>query len=85
MALARYGVREQTQTRSLVELHAEQVRIVGYAVIETALSPSDLERLRESLDEIIRRQETEAGGREALARIGEADTVRAPLACSRHC
>jgi ectoine hydroxylase-related dioxygenase (phytanoyl-CoA dioxygenase family) len=80
MSIARYGVREQAQTRSLAELHAEQVRIVGYAVVETGLPSGDLERLRDSLDALIGRHEAEAGGREALARIGEADTVRAPLA-----
>jgi ectoine hydroxylase-related dioxygenase (phytanoyl-CoA dioxygenase family) len=80
MPIARYGVREQTQTRSLAELCAEQVRIVGYTVVESVIPPRDLHPLRGSLDAMIGRHEAEAGGREALARIGEADTVRAPLA-----
>jgi ectoine hydroxylase-related dioxygenase (phytanoyl-CoA dioxygenase family) len=79
VSIARYGVREQTQTHSLAESHAEQVRIVGYAVVETALPSEDLKRLRDSLDAMIGRDEADAGGRETLARLGEADTVRAPL------
>ena len=76
----RYGVREQTQTNSPAELHAEQVRVLGYTVVESHWSPEQLENWRRSLDELNMRQEAAAGGREELARIGEADTVRAPLA-----
>jgi ectoine hydroxylase-related dioxygenase (phytanoyl-CoA dioxygenase family) len=64
----------------VAELHAEQVRVTGYAVVEGTRTSDELECLRIALDELLKCQESAAGGRERLAHIGEADVVRAPLA-----
>jgi ectoine hydroxylase-related dioxygenase (phytanoyl-CoA dioxygenase family) len=74
-----YGVREQSQAGSSAEEHAALLTLVGYTVVESGYDAAQLQRMREALDAELARQEAEEGGAEQLARMGEADTVRAVL------
>jgi hypothetical protein len=79
MALNHYGIREQTETKMDLDVHVEEIRILGSTVVDRCFPEKRLVEWRQSLDDLLERQTAEAGGREALARLGEADTVRAPL------
>jgi ectoine hydroxylase-related dioxygenase (phytanoyl-CoA dioxygenase family) len=79
MALNRYGIREQTQAKTDLEVHVEEIRILGCTVLPPCFSEEQLQDWRQHLDNLLEQQTTEAGGREVLSRIGEADLVRAPL------
>lgn len=75
-----YGVKLRSAAVDDLDTHAEEVRLVGYTVLDSRLSAAELSAYRERVDDIIRRQVEEAGGAEALARIGDANTGRALLA-----
>lgn len=75
-----YGVNLHSAVVDDLDSHAEDVRLVGYTIVESALSSDRVAAYRGHVDEVIRRQEEEAGGAEALARIGDANTGRALLA-----
>ena len=75
-----YGVRLKRQHRDLLDLHVEALENKGYTVLNSGLGEADLRDYRARLDALLEQQTAAAGGQEALAAIGEANTVRAPLA-----
>jgi ectoine hydroxylase-related dioxygenase (phytanoyl-CoA dioxygenase family) len=75
-----YGVKLRSTAVDDLDGHAEELRLVGYTVIDSGLAANEVAAYRDRTDEVIRRQEAEAGGPEALARIGDANTGRALLA-----
>jgi ectoine hydroxylase-related dioxygenase (phytanoyl-CoA dioxygenase family) len=75
-----YGVKLRSTAVDDLDSQAEEVRLVGYTVIQSGLPAEEVVAYRDRVDEVIRRQEEEAGGAEALASIGEANTGRALLA-----
>jgi ectoine hydroxylase-related dioxygenase (phytanoyl-CoA dioxygenase family) len=78
--IACYGVREFSPAVDLLDRHAEELRLVGYTVLDSGLKPEEIANLGGRIKPIIERQEREFGGAQALARIGEANTARALLA-----
>ena len=50
MKVPRYGVREQAVSENPVSMYAQQIRMLGYAVIPSTRSESQLEELRTRLD-----------------------------------
>jgi ectoine hydroxylase-related dioxygenase (phytanoyl-CoA dioxygenase family) len=75
-----YGVKLRSVMTDELDGHAEEVRLVGYTVIQSGLDADEVAAYRDRVDEVIRRQEEEAGGAQALASIGDANTGRALLA-----
>ena len=75
-----YGVTDRSQAGGPLGLALEELERRGYTVLDSGLSLEHLERLRGRLDAVARRQEQEAGGRQTLERINDADVVRCPLA-----
>lgn len=75
-----YGVREREQDGDALAFHAERVRTIGYSVLDSGISREDVYRFGTSLDAILERQVQEFGGMNRLLSIGDADTVRCPLA-----
>lgn len=63
-----------------VDARAEELRLVGYTVIDSGLHPDEVAAYRDRTDKVIQWQESEAGGADALARLGDANTGRALLA-----
>lgn len=75
-----YGISERFAAADEIDVHAERIRRLGYSVVESGLSTDALASLRETTDRLLRKEEERWGGRERLARLGETDVVRAPLA-----
>jgi ectoine hydroxylase-related dioxygenase (phytanoyl-CoA dioxygenase family) len=55
------------------------LELLGYTIVESSLDGSEITRLASLLEKIHAKQLTLAGGSEEMARMGEANTVRAPL------
>jgi ectoine hydroxylase-related dioxygenase (phytanoyl-CoA dioxygenase family) len=75
-----YGIREQSPATDVLDTHAEELRLVGYTIIESGIADTEISRLSEKVEEVIARQEVEFGGRAAMAQIGDEMTGRALLA-----
>ncbi len=77
--IKRYGVREQSSSADELDVKLQELDLSGYTVLDSGLSEAVLSDLRERLEYLLSEQEARFGGHEALKRIGEADTLRAPL------
>jgi hypothetical protein len=80
MSNSSYGIKEKHVGKDSLDVHVQEIRIVGYSILPPAVPVERLTAWRESIDRILGEQAEESGGVEALRRIGEADTVRALLA-----
>ena len=76
---ARYGVTEQTTSRTDVEQVCEQVRHLGYGIIDGGYELSWLSSLSDAFDRTRERYRSEYGD-EWLKAIDEHNTIRLPLA-----
>jgi ectoine hydroxylase-related dioxygenase (phytanoyl-CoA dioxygenase family) len=76
MSLKTHGIREVHANRDAYDFAAEEIRTVGYTVIDSGLSPADLVTLREKVDAIYEEQLRDVGGEEALVQIRDADVAR---------
>lgn len=79
----RYGVHTQTHSTSAVEQAVEAIRLVGFAVVDGGYSAHELQELSAAFDRAAVSTQERYGGREALERIDEHNTIRVPLACDR--
>lgn len=75
-----FAVYEFTESGSLAEARAEEIRILGYTVIPDALDQEELAQARAKIDAVYRTQLEEVGGAETVRRINDEHVVRAPLA-----
>jgi len=78
-ATSSYGIREQSATAAVADEHAEHVRIIGFTVVDGGFSSEEIGDFSARLDALLERQARSAGG-DALAEIGEQETVRCCLA-----
>jgi ectoine hydroxylase-related dioxygenase (phytanoyl-CoA dioxygenase family) len=74
--LKTHGVREIERGGSEADLRAEEIRRVGYTVVDAGFSAAELETIREKIDAIYARQVAEIGGGERLKRMNDADLAR---------
>jgi len=79
----RYGVRRQTQSDNPVEQAVETIRLLGYAVVDGGYNSDEMARFAAAFDRALARTYERHGGREALAKIDEHNTIRAPLAIDK--
>lgn len=77
--IKQYGVREQSVAADELDLKLQELDLCGYTVLHSGFSEAILSNLRERLERFLSEQEMRFGGYEALKRINEADTLRAPL------
>jgi ectoine hydroxylase-related dioxygenase (phytanoyl-CoA dioxygenase family) len=77
--LPRYGVRLANRAPDRLAEAAETLSLLGYAVVESGLSETQLDALREGCA-ALRAANSRRYGAELLRDIGEADLVRCPLA-----
>jgi ectoine hydroxylase-related dioxygenase (phytanoyl-CoA dioxygenase family) len=75
-----YGVQEQELPAGVVEQHAERIRLAGYTILPSGFSPAEIDDFARRLDGLLRQQTESFGGGERMASIGDAWTVRCPLA-----
>ncbi|NQE51271.1 phytanoyl-CoA dioxygenase family protein [Herbaspirillum rubrisubalbicans] len=79
MSIARsYGVRDQIRAETPLERVAEDVRTLGYAVLESGLPASALAHLREQFDAAHHRYVARYGA-DYLRSIDEFNTIRQPM------
>jgi ectoine hydroxylase-related dioxygenase (phytanoyl-CoA dioxygenase family) len=82
-AVPRYGVSEQTISTTAIDRAIEQIRLLGYAIVDVGYSGEAIAAFSEAFDRARRRQEELHGGRAALEAIGEHQTIRLPLQYER--
>ena len=75
-----YGVLERLTAGDVTAFHAERIRLVGYTVVDGGFSAGEAADIGERLERVLARQAEEFGGDERLVAIGDAATVRCPLA-----
>ena len=71
---------ERLQAADATAFHVERIRLVGYTVVDTGFSAGETADFGARLERVLTRQADEFGGAERLAAIGDAATVRCPLA-----
>lgn len=71
-----HAVREFHRNESEVDFWAEEIRRVGYTMIDSDYSETELQIIREKIDSIYDTQIKEIGGADQLARINDADLAR---------
>ena len=79
MAVKSYGVKEQSVARDDLDVRLQELDLCGYTILQSRFSEEVLSNLRDRLEQLLSEQEARFGGAEALRRIGEANTLRAPL------
>lgn len=73
-----YGVLQQIQSETDIDLYVEEIRNNGFAIIEGALSQNELEVYRDKIDRIYQQQQQEFG-LDKLQMIQEKNMCRIPL------
>ncbi len=71
-----HAVREFHVNRDDADGYAEEIRNIGYTVVESGLSVDELHLIRQKIDNIYEQQVREMGGEDVLQRINDADLVR---------
>src|ERR1700730_4670629 len=74
-----HAVREFHVNHDEADFYAEEIRNIGYAVVESGFSASELQLIRQKIDDVYELQLQEIGGEEVLKRINDADLVRCIL------
>jgi len=74
-----YGIVDKTESLSQVTQWAEQIRTIGYVVIDGGFSVDELSDFSDRLDRVMDTQVDEFGA-DQLERIGDGLTARLPLA-----
>jgi ectoine hydroxylase-related dioxygenase (phytanoyl-CoA dioxygenase family) len=74
-----HGVRQQTGVDCRLDTQVEELRCLGYTVVDSGLSASVLHTLRESMERIYQTQIDEVG-LDVLRRCNDLDVARCPLA-----
>lgn len=74
--VASYGVLQKEVCTSTLDSAAEQIKNVGYAIIDSGYSPSEIQRFSEEFDRV-RKQYVAAYGKDFLADINELQIIRA--------
>jgi ectoine hydroxylase-related dioxygenase (phytanoyl-CoA dioxygenase family) len=77
---ASYGILEQSSTPSGHTLHAERVRLSGFTVVPGGYTGEEIAYFSRRIDTLLAEQAVQAGGVDALADIGEHETLRCCLA-----
>jgi ectoine hydroxylase-related dioxygenase (phytanoyl-CoA dioxygenase family) len=75
-----HAVREFQRNRDVYDLYVEEIKSVGYTVIDSGYTPQQLDTIRRKIDAVYEQQVREIGGAENLARMHDADLARALLA-----
>lgn len=78
--IPRYGVKEQTMASDAADLAAEELRLVGFTIVDPGFSDDKKALISERFDRVAQTYFDLHGGRAELGRIDEHNTVRAMLA-----
>ncbi|HEX8173194.1 MAG TPA: phytanoyl-CoA dioxygenase family protein [Thermoanaerobaculia bacterium] len=75
-----HGIREIHRNSDRYDAHLEEIRTIGYTIVDGGLSAAELASYAAKIDAIYERQVRECGGAEALERINDSDVARSALA-----
>jgi ectoine hydroxylase-related dioxygenase (phytanoyl-CoA dioxygenase family) len=78
--IPRYGVKKQTAVLDVVDRAAEELRLIGYTVIDPGFDAARVKAIADAFDAAADRYFAVHGGREVLARIDEHTTIRCMVA-----
>lgn len=81
-AFARYGIREQHRSTSAVDRAIEQLKLLGYAVVDGGYSAEQLRQLSDAFEHS-RVEMQKRFGRDMLEALDEHNTVRVPMLYDR--
>lgn len=81
--VARYGVHTQVQSSNALDRAIEQLKLLGFAVVDGGFDAEGLRRLATAFDRVLESSQSLYGGRDELKRIDEHNTIRVPLAHDR--
>jgi ectoine hydroxylase-related dioxygenase (phytanoyl-CoA dioxygenase family) len=76
-----HAVREFQLNEDEADYRVEEIRRVGYTVIDSAFSPDELDTIRGKIDSIYEDQVREIGGAERLRSMNDADIARCLTGC----
>jgi ectoine hydroxylase-related dioxygenase (phytanoyl-CoA dioxygenase family) len=76
---SRYGVIEQTTSRTDIDFVCESIQRLGYGVLDGGYSSEWLSALSDKFESVRERYYIEYGGREALRALDEHNTIRLPM------
>ena len=71
-----HAVREFHVNHDEADLYAEEIRNIGFTVVESGFSVDELQLIRQKIDDIYEQQVREVGGEDVIKRINDADLVR---------
>lgn len=75
--IARYGVKEEGKARDKIDIHAEEVKLLGFTTLDAALDKIAMDQLSEAFDRAESIYQSKAlAGHVDLQLIGEQDTLR---------
>jgi ectoine hydroxylase-related dioxygenase (phytanoyl-CoA dioxygenase family) len=74
--LKSHAIREFHTNSQAADYHVEEIRNIGYTVLDSGLDGGQLQAIRDKIDGIYRRQIDEIGGEAALQRINDANIAR---------
>jgi ectoine hydroxylase-related dioxygenase (phytanoyl-CoA dioxygenase family) len=77
--LVTHAVREFHSNAGEADFHAEEIRNIGYTVLQSGLTAAELEDVRVRIDRIYARQVQELGGEDRLKQINDAKIARCLL------
>ena len=75
-AIKTHAVREFHHNESEIDFRVEEIRRVGYTVIDSGYSDEELQNIRDRIDRVYEMQVSEIGGVDKLKRINDADLAR---------
>lgn len=76
---ARYGITQQCASVTAIDRAIEQLRLVGYAVVDGGYTQDDLDRFGTAFERARTKMHDRFGGRQALEAIDEHNTIRVPM------
>ncbi|ARQ57008.1 phytanoyl-CoA dioxygenase protein [Rhizobium sp. Kim5] len=78
-SIASYGIKEQLQSSTAIDHAVEQIRLLGYAVVDGGYSPEEIATFGKAFDAARTEMEARHGGRARLEAIDEHNTIRLPM------
>jgi ectoine hydroxylase-related dioxygenase (phytanoyl-CoA dioxygenase family) len=75
----RYGVIEQTTSKTDIDYACESIQRLGYCILDGGYSSEWLSTLSVAFESVLERYYAEHGGQEALRAIDEHNTIRLPM------
>jgi ectoine hydroxylase-related dioxygenase (phytanoyl-CoA dioxygenase family) len=74
-----HGVREMHQNEDSSAAAAEEIRTIGYTVIDSGFSAAELQLIRDKSDAVYAQQVRECGGEENLERMNDSSIARCTI------